>query len=649
MRLAALVLFSALAPAQAPVARVSCIAPYYCSSMSAGDDDVYYLAGSATPDSPVLGCRRGIYLARYRISSPDPEWVECVTDHQEESVAALVTGRDGKLYLGGTTVPQQLWLARFDPVARSFDYFRILDVPDLSLAGDLALDGLGRVFVVAWNARIPFLARFPAAGGDAEWSAGLEDSGWRLAGGPDGRVVAVSDSGIVRQFSPDGAIEWQLRLDGESVIRAAVTPSGEVWVASTSNRYEPDAPPLGTALARYQDGAWTPGLEGLAASTVLALIPNPASPAALWAVTQNGIFRSDTNGKTWALRSPASGPIGALALDPAQPGTLYASSNGIWKSSDTGLTWRPVLEGNYSSISADQLRPGTVYAAGASSQRSRDGGATWTPIFDQPLLNLFADTAVPGVLYGYFNVFIGGPGNVAGPGFTFSSLSRTTDDGATWTATTFDGWIMQAAQDPSRPGVVYLLTSRALYRSVDSGATWTAPLTLGNSRALAVSTADPAAVYILTGDGAILRFDGTTGGVSSIAASGPIAQAQALAIGEDRVLVAGGYAGTDIALRKYSSAGELLWSRRIGTPQMDSAVALALDAHGNLAVTGKSDRQTLFGRLDANAEVRLELLSLAPLSYGLSLAPRPAGGWLLGAFGVFDTPPSSERLVLELR
>jgi photosystem II stability/assembly factor-like uncharacterized protein len=103
------------------------------------------------------------------------------------------------------------------------------------------------------------------------------------------------------------------------------------------------------------------------------------------------------------LRARAIGPavmggrIAAIDGTDASPATLYigAAGGGIWKSSDSGTTFKPVFDDHNQSIGAiaiDKSNPSIVWAGTGESwvrnsvsvgdgvYKSTDGGATWTNV-----------------------------------------------------------------------------------------------------------------------------------------------------------------------------------------------------------------------------------------------------------------------------
>ena len=98
--------------------------------------------------------------------------------------------------------------------------------------------------------------------------------------------------------------------------------------------------------------------------------------------------------------------MNVLALDPANPGVLYAATGGsglsgfegLLRTTDSGANWAPVNEGLESLIATrspvtalviDPANPQVLYAgsSGYGVFRSTDGGAHWSP-FNDALPNL---------------------------------------------------------------------------------------------------------------------------------------------------------------------------------------------------------------------------------------------------------------------
>jgi hypothetical protein len=105
-----------------------------------------------------------------------------------------------------------------------------------------------------------------------------------------------------------------------------------------------------TALGlNHQDvvrGAVAPAGSGPFGKYVLSTGADPHGPSRLLVGTNDGLFRSEDGGRTWAdvvLPVPAE-QVGAIAFDPARAGVVYVAfrSAGVWRSADGGWVWEDV-------------------------------------------------------------------------------------------------------------------------------------------------------------------------------------------------------------------------------------------------------------------------------------------------------------------
>src|SRR6202162_4411892 len=95
---------------------------------------------------------------------------------------------------------------------------------------------------------------------------------------------------------------------------------------------------------------------------------------------------------TWTTNGPEGGEVQALAIDPANPATLYAGTagGGVSKSTNGGGSWKSVNNGLTSTIvtalAIDPSAPATLYAGtyggteGGGVFKSTNGGESWTAI-----------------------------------------------------------------------------------------------------------------------------------------------------------------------------------------------------------------------------------------------------------------------------
>ena len=99
----------------------------------------------------------------------------------------------------------------------------------------------------------------------------------------------------------------------------------------------------------------TPAVVSVTALTALALL------ASIPRATYAGV-------NVWTTNGPEGGYIGALAIDPTSPSTLYAgtSGGGVFKSTNSGTSWSAVNSGltntNVRALAIDPTTPSTLYA-----------------------------------------------------------------------------------------------------------------------------------------------------------------------------------------------------------------------------------------------------------------------------------------------
>ena len=225
-----------------------------------------------------------------------------------------------------------------------------------------------------------------------------------------------------------------------------------------------------------------------------------------------GIWKTSDAGTEWTpiFDSQPIGSIGAIAVAPSDPKTIYAgtgesdirsdlsSGDGVYKSSDGGATWTHIGLDDTRQISrivVDPKNPNVVYvgalghAYGPNEQRgvyqSVDGGIHWTKALDAGPEIGVSDLAVcsgnPQILFaGTWNTHrppwstyapIDGPGG---------GLYRSPDAGKTWTRLKGNGlpegdWGrigVDVAPDGKRVYALIQAKKAGLYRSDDGGNTW---------------------------------------------------------------------------------------------------------------------------------------------------------------------------------
>lgn len=274
---------------------------------------------------------------------------------------------------------------------------------------------------------------FRSANGGTSWtqtaSAGLASTVTALAvdsGSPNTLYGATSQGVFV---STDGAASWRASSSGTSVgyvaaiaahptqagtvLAGTMSPAalfrstdfGQTWtqVLSVSQPYEINEvasiaiAPNGTIIAGTYLGlqistdggnAWTAGAsQGVESNRALAFAPG--NPSTFYMLNASGLQRSSDGGKTLTMLLPAlssttsSQYIGTFAVDPRNPGTLYAGGSEytaktgttyvLFRSTDGGQTW--------SQISLPyQFNPQSLFVSPADS-RVFVGALTFNSVF----------------------------------------------------------------------------------------------------------------------------------------------------------------------------------------------------------------------------------------------------------------------------
>jgi photosystem II stability/assembly factor-like uncharacterized protein len=291
--------------------------------------------------------------------------------------------------------------------------------------------------------------------------------------------------------------------------------------------YTADSPGQGGNLFnlyKSTDGGenWSAANAGIS-GFVTSLVVDPASTiyaSYLVGDPTGAVVKSADGGASWSPANtgfPANTPpIFSLALDPANPFTifagyfdLYSGRGGVFKTRDGGANWKDANEGlsfiDIHALAIDPANGSTVFAAvGDGVSKSTDGGANWNSVhFPSPSLGT---AIVPSLLIDPRNSQVLYASVEASGGCYFMDrfLRKSTDGGVTWNDLTINNCVFGAvplALDPSDSNTLYATPEdpadcgTPLDKTSDGGASWHSGYIDGYVTALVIDPANPATLY----------------------------------------------------------------------------------------------------------------------------------------------------------
>jgi photosystem II stability/assembly factor-like uncharacterized protein len=346
---------------------------------------------------------------------------------------------------------------------------------------------------------------------------------------PSTVYAGTSGNGVFR--SVDGGATWTVAHDGmgrTTVTALAVDPrdAGHVFASTPDGRiFESEDGAAGWRPV-VSTGVWVPS-----GKLVHALILDDAEAPMLWVAAGATVYRSADLGRTWSATVPGTptsewDAVFELALNPRRPGEVWAGTSwGLFSSMDSGSTWTEHRYNGHAlaspvAIAIDPTDPDTVYAStgcnwcGASAfsvyylMRSTDDGLSWAPLY------------FPGIATGQpvtLAIDPGEPQHLVAAGQ--QGVATSLDGGATWASwSIFDRTVYAAVIDAAESDRILAATSGGVLISSDGGVHWET----SNNGLRAASLGDIAVVggshprvLAAGGDVGIMAFDPSSGAWAS--------------------------------------------------------------------------------------------------------------------------------------
>jgi photosystem II stability/assembly factor-like uncharacterized protein len=383
-------------------------------------------------------------------------------------------------------------------------------------------------------------------------------------------IYAATSGGVLKSIN--GGARWTSSLAGPWITKIAIDPqnpstiyAGATSVTLTDTNENPNQhPDAYGGLFKSSDAGktWTQ----LSGRAVLALVVAPTTPSTVYVAgssQDDRVVKSTDGGNTWTSASTGmvgDGSIGALAVDPANPSTLYASgccllvnntqAPGVFKTTDGGGSWTPFNTNLFvDDIVIDPTTPSTLYAIGPGNAvlKSVDGGANWNSAssgLPPSAHSLAINPSISSVVY-------------AG---TLLGLYASIDGGGNWfpIGNGITGFfIFDVKVDRSAPTTLYAATSdRGLFKTTNGGSSWL-PINTGMTNSsitglVAGLFSSTTALYAARDSGMSIS---TNRGLHWIDISVGLPQAGVHAVALDERTPSILYAGTDSGVFKTTNGG----------------------------------------------------------------------------------------------
>ena len=272
----------------------------------------------------------------------------------------------------------------------------------------------------------------------------------------------------------------------------------------------PGDPTAGGMAQSYVAGGGEPGY----------IAPDPLNPDLFYSGTNNGAYvdkfdrrtglSREVNPYPWFYSGEPAKEIRErwqwtfpIIFSPADPKTLYVSSQRLWKTTDGGRTWAALsgdltrhdpatLEKSGGPITGDMNGPevyATIFAVGPGKRDvniiwtgsddglvhvTQDGGKTWSKVTPKEMPDFGRVSQIDASSFSPGTAYI----SVRRPLLDDFSpyIFKTADFGRTWTKIVNgirpDAYVHAVREDPTRRGLLYAATQHGVYISYDDGGSW---------------------------------------------------------------------------------------------------------------------------------------------------------------------------------
>ena len=301
---------------------------------------------------------------------------------------------------------------------------------------------------------------------------------------------------------------------GESVVEIALHPTKPEILYIATNQY--------IYKTRDEGKTWANVSRGVTHSRVISLVIDPLLPANVYAGTKgDAVLKSYNGGQNWTSKrnglddATITSVVHQLMFVPGSGQHLFAATSmGVFESENAGDSWVKRMDGMIEvlmvvTIDIDPNQPQTLYAGTSGGvYRSLDGAKSWTKtnngLVDPTVLKSSRALSV-------VRIKIDPHQSDIVYAATLTGLYKTTDGGQSWRRigeSLPDQMLSDLVLDPVTPDTLYVSSREGIHKSSDGGQTWTSMntgLTNLNIRAMVISPQTPQLLYVGTNLAGLFR------------------------------------------------------------------------------------------------------------------------------------------------
>ena len=398
---------------------------------------------------------------------------------------------------------------------------------------------------------------------------------------------------FVLKLDANGTLVYSTLLGGsfeDYASAIAVDGLGRAHVSgSTLSANFPTANPVqasagGSPLFRTTNGgdSWAAAGSGLRTIGVRSFAIDAGSDTIYAGTELEGVFKSTDGGTTWVASGlELGGQVLGLAVGDGAPAAVYAATqSGMFRSRDGGQNWDQVLQGWGTALAVSPQAPSTIYAGLSTNGfpigvfKSVDGGDTWT---DTGLMDGVLALAVSGsTVYAATNNAL--YSSVGGEGWSLANGGLTSQATA-------------LVASASNPQVAYAGTFDGVFKTVNGGASWNAlPLLAGVAiGALGIGTSDPSTLIASAQFGGAVISNDAGENWRLTHSQNAMFLAVAIHPAVSTTAYLGGVVNRDAFVATLGAGGNTLeFSTYFGGSGHERATGIALDANGAQYVVGET-------------------------------------------------------------